>query len=103
MPRDGDGLFRRDEVWYFEYKNHCGVYQEKSTGKRKQPEARECKQAFLETLRKNELPTDEAKWTLSQSLEEWMTFRAATRLKASVAAERAACRHSRKQSAPSGN
>ena len=38
-----------------------GVYREKSTGKRKQPEAREYKHDFLEKLRQNQLPTDEAK------------------------------------------
>jgi len=93
MARDGDGLFRRDGIWCFKYKNHCGVYQEKSTGKRKQPEAREYKHEFLEKLRQNQLPTDEAKWTLSQALAEWMQFRAATRPKASVAAEQTTCRH----------
>lgn len=93
MARNGDGLFRRDGIWGFRYKNECGVYLEKSTGKRKQSEAREFKQDFLEKLRKNQLPTDEAKWTLSESLAEWMKFRAATRPKASVAAEQTICRH----------
>ena len=40
MARNGDGLFRRDGIWYFKYKNQCGIYQEKSTGRHKQPEAR---------------------------------------------------------------
>jgi len=86
-------LFRRDGIWGFRFKNQSGVYQEESTGKRKQPEAREFKQEFLENLRKNQLPTDAAKWTVSQSLAEWMKFRAATRPKASVAAEHTTCRH----------
>src|ERR1017187_7883749 len=93
MAHNGDGLFRRDGIWSFKYKNHCGIYQEKSTGKRKQPEAREYKHEFLEKLRQNQLPTDEAKWTLAQALAEWMEFRAATRPKASVAAEQTVCRH----------
>jgi integrase len=93
LARDGDGLFRRHGIWYFKYKDQSGVYREKSTGRRKQPEARDYKHDFLEKSRKNQLPTEEAKWTLAQALAQWMAFRAATRPKASVAAERTACRH----------
>ncbi|HXB69548.1 MAG TPA: site-specific integrase [Candidatus Acidoferrales bacterium] len=93
MARNGDGLFRRDGVWYFKYKDPGGVYREKSTGKKKQPEAREYKHGFLEKLRQNQLPTEEAKWSLSQALAARMEFRAATRPKASVAAEQTSCRH----------
>jgi hypothetical protein len=56
-------------VWYFKCRNDCGVYREKSTGKRKQGEARDYKHDFLEKLRQNQLPTDEAKWTLAQALD----------------------------------
>ncbi len=93
MARNGDGLFRRDGIWYFKYKDPGGFYREKSTGKKKQPEAREYKHDFLEKLRQNQLPTDEAKWSLGQALATWMEFRAATRPKASVAAEQTTCRH----------
>lgn len=93
MARNGDGLFRRDGIWYFKYKDPSGVYREKSTGKKKQPEARQYKHEFLEKLRQNQLPTDEAKWSLNQALAAWMEFRAATRSKASVAAEQTTCRH----------
>jgi integrase len=93
MARDGDGLFRRYGIWYFKYKDPGGLYREKSTGKKKQPEAREYKHGFLEKLRQDQLPTDEAKWSLSQALAAWMEFRVATRPKASVAAEQTSCRH----------
>jgi integrase len=93
MARNGDGLFRRAGIWYFKYKDPGGVYREKSTGKKKQPEAREYKHSFLEKLWQNQLPTEEAKWSLSQALAAWMEFRAATRPKASVAAEQTSCRH----------
>jgi integrase len=93
MARNGDGLFRRDGIWYFKYKNPGGLYREKSTGKKRQPEAREYKHGFLEKLRQNQLPTDEAKWSLSQALAAWMEFRVATRPKASVAAGQTSCRH----------
>jgi len=93
MARNGDGLFRRAEIWYFKYKDLVGVYREKSSGKRKQPEARQYKHEFLEKLKQNQLPTDEAKWTLDQALAKWMQFRSATRPRASVAAEQTACRH----------
>jgi integrase len=93
MARNGDGLFRRDGIWYFKYKDPGGLYREKSTGKKKQPEAREYKHGFLEKLRQNQLPTDEAKWSLGQALTAWMEFRAATRPKASVAADQTSCRH----------
>ena len=39
MARNGDGLFRRDGIWYFKYKDPGGVYREKSTGKKKQPQS----------------------------------------------------------------
>ncbi len=93
MARNGDGLFRREGIWYFKYRDLSGVYREKSSGKRKQPEARDYKHDFLEKLRQHQLPTDEAKWTLDQALIKWMEFRTATRPKASVAAEQTACRH----------
>ncbi len=48
MARNGDGLFRRDGIWYFKYRNECGPDREKSTGKRKQNEARDYKHDFLE-------------------------------------------------------
>jgi integrase len=93
MARNGDGLFRRDAIWVFKYRDQSGVYREKSTGKHKQHEARAYKHEFLEKLRLNQLPTEEAKWTLDQALAKWMEFRSATRPKASVAAEQTACRH----------
>ena len=51
MARNGDGLFRREGIWVFKYKDQSGVYREKSTGKHKQPKAREYKHNFLEKLR----------------------------------------------------
>jgi hypothetical protein len=93
MARDGDGLFRRAGIWYFKYRDPRGGYREKSTGSRRQPDARTYKHDFLEKLRQNQLPTEEAKWTLSQSLEQWLEFRTATHPKASVAAEQTAARH----------
>jgi len=93
MARNGDGFHRRRGLWGFRYKDDQGVYREKSTGKRKQPEAREYKHIFLEKLRRNQLPNEEAKWTLGQSLSKWIEYRSATRAKASVAAEQTAARH----------
>ena len=51
------------------------------------------KHDFLEKLRRHQLPTEEAHWTLAQSFSQWLGFRAATRPKASVAAEQTAVRH----------
>jgi integrase len=93
MARDGDGLFRRQGIWYFKYRDPGGGYREKSTGQRKQPDARTYKHDFLEKLRQHQLPIDEAQWTLEQSFARWLEFRAATRPKASVAAEQTAARH----------
>ena len=53
MARNGDGLFRRDGIWYFKYRDSTGLYREKSTGVRKQPDARNYKLDFLEKLRQN--------------------------------------------------
>lgn len=93
MARDGDGLFRREGIWYFKYRDPGGGYREKSSGKRKQADARTYKHDFLERLRQRQLPTEEAQWTLGQSLAQWLDFRAATRPKASVAAEQTTARH----------
>ena len=93
MARNGDGLFRRGALWYFKYRDQNGHYHEKSTGQRKQPAARESKHDFLEKLRQNQLPTEERKWKLGQTLDNYIEFRAKTRPKASVAAERTAARH----------
>src|SRR5690242_19114582 len=93
MARNGDGFFSRDGIWYFKYRDSNGVYHEKSTSTRKQSEARDYKHNFVEKLRNNQLPTEEARWTLEQALDRWLDFRAATRPKPSVAAEQTACRH----------
>lgn len=93
MSRDGDGLFRRGALWYFKYKDQAGQYREKSTGQRKQPDARQSKHDFLEKLRQNQLPTEERKWKLRQALDNYLEFRRKTRPKASVAAEQTAARH----------
>lgn len=93
MARDGDSLFRRGGIWYFKYRYPGGGFREKSTGKRKQPDARAFKHDFLEKLRQHQLPTQEAQWTLEQSLTQWLEFRTTTRPEASVAAEQTAARH----------
>ena len=93
MARNGDGLFRRSDIWSFKYRDPSGQYREKSTGKRKQAEARDYKHEFLENLKRHQLPTEEAKWKLGQALQHWIEFRTATRPKASVAAEQTAARH----------
>jgi len=79
----------------FKYRDQEGVYREKSTGKRKQAEARDFKHSFLEDLKQDRLPTDEAKWKLGHALTSWIEYRAATRPKSTVDAERTAARHIR--------
>jgi len=78
MARNGDGLFRRGCIWYFKYRDPSVGYREKSTGQRKQPDARTYKHDFLEKLRHNQLPTEEARWSLKQALQQWLEFRTAT-------------------------
>jgi len=79
MGRDGDGLFERNGVWSFRYRDAMGKWREKSTGHRRRREAWRAKQKFFEALENGNLPSDRAKWTLSQAANEWCDYRSVTK------------------------
>jgi integrase len=76
MPRGRDGLYRRENgILAFRYKDYSGVWREKYTGCSNRGEARDFRQRFLEELKIGALPTDMARWRLSQAVAWWNDFR----------------------------
>ena len=71
MPRDGDGLHLVGAIWHFRYRSPDGRWKEKSTGKHKITEAKAERTRFLRAFADGLLPTDQARWTLAQALDEW--------------------------------
>lgn len=80
MARNGEGLFLRNGVWGFRYRDpHTGHYRERSTGKRKKSEAWRAKDQFLRDLDAGSLPREVADWKLKDAAELWLEHRIATR------------------------
>jgi integrase len=79
MPRDGDGLHLVGAIWHFRYRSPDGRWREKSTGKRKITEAKAERTRFLRAFADGLLPTDQARWTLAQALDEWAECRKSTK------------------------
>lgn len=92
MARNGDGLYRRGDVWHFKYVGPDGRYHEKSTGKRFFSEARSVRDDELKLIRDGQLPTDRADWTLDQALEEALEYRQATLSRTTAPPERSAAK-----------
>lgn len=88
MPRDGDGLFRRNGVWHFKFKGADGAYHEKSTRCRKHQEAQQFRRDFLQNVADGTLPAEMSKWPLEKALLEHLDHVRATRAKSSLAPER---------------
>ena len=93
MPRDGDGLFRRQGVWSFKFKGPDGRYHEKSTQCRKHQDAQQYRRDFLRELAAGTLPSDMAKWPLDKALLEHLDHVRATRAKSSFAPEQSASKN----------
>jgi hypothetical protein len=77
MPRDKDGLHLVGAIWHFRYRAPDGRWKEKSTGKHKITEAKTERTRFLTAF--GLLPTDQARWTLAQALDEWSECRKSRR------------------------
>ena len=93
MPRDGDGLHLVGAIWHFRYRSPDGTWKEKSTGKRKITEAKAERTRFLRAFVDGLLPTDQARWTLAQALEEWAECRKSTKQPTTLPPERTSIRH----------
>ena len=72
MSRSRDGLYRRQEILCFRYKDADGQWREKSTGKTKREEAKAVKLKFLSELQSGQLPTDKAQQTVEQACTTWV-------------------------------
>src|ERR1039457_2301945 len=79
MRRDGDGLHLVGAIWHFRYRSPDGKGKEKSTGKHKITEAKAERTRFLRAFADGLLPTDQARWTLAQALDEWAECRKSTK------------------------
>jgi len=77
MARGKDGLYRRNDILCFRYKDAAGIWKEKSTGKRERQEARDFKVDFLTKLKAGELPNEKASQTIEQAATRWVTQHAA--------------------------
>jgi|ERR1035437_1432244 hypothetical protein len=93
MPRDGDGLHLVGAIWHFRYRSPDGRWTEKSTGKRKITEAQAERTKFLRAFAEGLLPTDQARWTLEQALDEWFDCRRSTKQPTTLPPERTSIRH----------
>jgi integrase len=92
MPRDGDGLHLVGAIWHFRYRSPDGRWKEKSTGKRKITEAKIERTKFLRELAEGLLPSDQARWTLEQALDEWFDCRRSTKQPTTLPPERTSIR-----------
>jgi integrase len=93
MPRDGDGLHLVGAIWHFRYRSPDGRWKEKSTGKHKITEAKGERTRFLRAFADGLLPTDQARWTLAQALDEWAECRKSTKQPTTLPPERTSIRH----------
>src|SRR5664280_224115 len=93
MPRDGDGLHLVGAIWHFRYRSPDGRWKEKSTGKHKITEAKAERTRFLRAFADGLLPTDQARWTLGQALDEWAECRKSTKQPTTLPPERTSIRH----------
>ena len=73
MARGNDGLYTRDGIFAFRYKDRDGRWREKSTGARTRTDARSAKKDFETALRRNSVPTSLAKMTVAQAADHWLS------------------------------
>ena len=75
MPRGKDGLYRRDGIFAFRFKNADGSWREKYCGTRDRAEAKLVRQRFLEELSAGRLPTNMADWRIEAAEKWWNEYR----------------------------
>jgi len=73
--RKQDGLYRRNGIFGFRFKDAAGSWREKSTGKADREAAKTFKNDFLNDLKNGTLPSGMADWTLEQAKNWWLEFR----------------------------
>ncbi len=75
MPRGKDGLYRRDGILAFRYKDADGAWREKSTGARDRQQARDFRADFLREVKQGTLPGEMSNWRLEQAEQWWIEYR----------------------------
>ena len=70
-----DGLFRRNGIYGFRFKDSAGKWREQSTGERDREEAKKFKKRFEGDVENGTLPTDMSDWDLERSRTWWLEFR----------------------------
>jgi len=75
MPRRPYGMFRRGSRWYFKYKDETGKWREHATHTSSLSEAITIRDQFLLDLQEGHLPNDRRRWTLKETVDDWLTNR----------------------------
>lgn len=70
MPRRSDGLYQRRGYQYFKWKDIDGRWHEHATRTRSYAEARLIRSRFLADQVLRVVPTERAKWTLQQAVDQ---------------------------------
>ena len=73
--RKRDGLFKRDGVFAFRFKDATDAWREKSTSEHDRDKAKAFKDKFLRDLEDGTLPDEKAEWTLEKARQWWLEFR----------------------------
>jgi integrase len=71
------GLYRRNGIFAFRYKDRDGCWREKSTGVTKRADARKFKDKYENDVAEDTLPTEKADWTVAQAATRWVSQHAA--------------------------
>lgn len=67
-----NGLYRRQGIFCFRYKDDAGQWREKSTGETDRTEAKARKQEFMVDLAQGRIPTDKAAQSVEQACSMWV-------------------------------
>jgi integrase len=95
MARGKDGLYRRDSILAFRFKDHDGRWREKFTGTTNRQEARDFKKDFEDQQRKGAVPGKMANWRLDQAEGWWNEHRKPRISQATANSERYRLQHFR--------
>jgi integrase len=70
--RSRGGLYRRDGILCFRWKDRADVWHEKSTGETERSRAEQVKDDFLARAKQDCQPTDKAKWIVADACTQWV-------------------------------
>jgi integrase len=91
-PRRTYGMRKKGSRWFFKYKEN-DAWRERAAGTSDYQEARKVRAQFIQDLEKGRLPNDRAKWTLKDSVAEWLSERQLRIRRGSYASEKTITRN----------